>query len=69
VRAKIADRKEQIIQVLQERRGIKTRQRHLAEELVLSQQFISLVLAELMKEGRVIRARNTGYQEAPNESV
>jgi DNA-binding MarR family transcriptional regulator len=48
-------------------RGIKTRQRHLAEELVLSQQFISMVLAQLMKEGRVIRARNLGYQEAPDE--
>lgn len=69
MRSKIGDRKEQIMQALQERRGIKTRQRHLAEELMLSQQFISLVLAELMKEGRVIRARNMGYQEAPDEPV
>jgi len=69
MRAKIEDRKEQIIQALQERRGIKTRQRHLAEELVLSQQFISMVLAQLMKEGRVIRARNMGYQEAPDEQI
>lgn len=69
MRAKIDDRKEQVIQILQERRGMKTRQRHIAEELVLSQQFISLVLAQLMKEGRVIRARNMGYQEAPDEPV
>lgn len=67
MRAKIEDRKEQIMQTLKERRGIKTRQRHLAEELVLSQQFISLVLAQLMKDGRVIRARNLGYQEAQDE--
>ena len=64
MRAKIEDRKEQIMQILQERRGKKTRQRHLAEELALSQQFVSMVLAQLMKEGCVIRARSLGYQEA-----
>ena len=69
MRSKIGDRKEQVIEILQERRGMKTRQRHIADELLLSQQFISLVLAQLMKEGRVIRARNMGYQEAPDEPV
>lgn len=67
MRSNIDDRKEQIIQVLQERRGIKTRQRHLAEMMELSQQFISMVLAQLMKDGRVIRTRNLGYQEALDE--
>jgi DNA-binding MarR family transcriptional regulator len=69
MRSNIDERKQQVMQVLHDRKGMKTRQKHIAEQLVLSQQFISMVLAQLMKEGRVIRARNMGYQEAPDESV
>lgn len=69
MKVKRSERKDQIIGILRRRRGTRTRQRHLAEELKVSQQAISAVLRDMMEEGRVMRTRQMGYHEAPHEQV
>ena len=65
-RDKAENRKEQIIEWLYARQGIKNSQRIAAEDLNISQQMISKYLRQLFTEGRVKIVPRIGYQYAGN---
>ena len=59
---KVTDRKEQVINWLRERRGQKVRQEDLAAHCGITQQMISRVMRDLVREKRVQRMRSIGFQ-------
>ena len=65
-RDKAENRKEQILEWLLDRQGIKNSQRIAACELGISQQMISKYLRQLFTEGRVKIVHRIGYQYAGN---
>lgn len=66
---KRADRKAQILEILRARPELRTRQRHLAEHMGVTQQVVSMVLRDMIEDGSVIRTRERGYHEAPQRET
>lgn len=69
MRMKRADRKAQILEILRARPEVRNRQRHLAEDMNVTQQVVSIVLRDMIEEGSVIRTKDRGYHEAPQKET
>lgn len=65
-RDKAENRKQQIMEWLHARQGLKNSQRIAAEDLNISQQMVSKYLRQLFTEGRVKIVHRIGYQYAGN---
>jgi len=65
-RDKAENRKQQILEWLFDRQGVKNSQRIAAHELGISQQMISKYLRQLFTEGRAKIVPRIGYQYAGN---
>lgn len=65
-RDKAENRKQQIMEWLYARQGLKNSQRIAAEDLNISQQMVSKYLRQLFTEGRVKIVHRIGYQYAGN---